>query len=99
MQTLTFDCEVDDTRDLVLHLPSTVAPGRHRISLLIDPPEPAGTEAPIAPISESAPPRTALWSQLAALRAQAEEEGVLPEPLSWDEVLTEVERRRGERDD
>ena len=41
MQTLTFDCEVDDTRHLVLRLPSTVAPGRHRISLVIDPPEPA----------------------------------------------------------
>jgi hypothetical protein len=99
MQTLIFDYEVDATRDLVLHLPTTVTPGRHRISVVIDPPETVDTEAPITPIPEGIPPRTALWTQLATLRDQAEKEGALPKPLSWDGVLAEVDRRRGEGDD
>lgn len=56
-------------------------------------------EATIVPIPDSAPPRTALWSRLTAIREQADKEGVLPEPLSWDGILEEVERRRGERSD
>ena len=50
-------------------------------------------------IGDSIPPRTALWSQLAALREQAAREGVLPEPLSWDGVLAESARRRRDVDD
>lgn len=96
---MTFDCEVNAAHDLVLHLPATVTPGRHRISLVIDPPDQATTESAITPIPEDVPPRTALWSQLARLRGQAEKEGLLPEPLSWEAVLTEVERRRGEGND
>jgi len=81
MNTLIFDCEVDATGDLVLRLPPTVKPGRHRISLVVDPPESADAEPPIVPIPDSIPPRTALWSQLAALRSQAEKEGELPASL------------------
>ncbi|WPL18200.1 hypothetical protein Thiowin_03259 [Thiorhodovibrio winogradskyi] len=99
MQTLVFDCEIDATRNLVLRLPTTVAPGHHRISVMIDPPALNKAEASITPIPESVAPRTELWSQLAALRQLAEEEGELSQPLSWDGVLAEVERRRGERDD
>jgi hypothetical protein len=99
MQTLTFECEVDLEHLLVLQLPPSVSPGRHRISLVIDPPEASGGDRVISPIGDSVPPRTALWSQLAALREQAAREGVLPEPLSWDGVLAESERRRGDVDD
>lgn len=99
MQTLTFDCEIDTTHDLVLRLPASVTPGRHRITLVIDPPGPPEMAAPLAPIPDSVAPRTPLWAQLAALRARAEQEGALPDPLSWDGLLAEVERRRGERDD
>jgi hypothetical protein len=98
MQTLTFGCEIDATRDLVLRLPASVTPGRHRISLVIDPPAPTDAEASLAPIPDNAPPRTELWARLAVLREQAEKDGALPEPLTWDGVLAEVERRRGERD-
>jgi hypothetical protein len=98
MQTLTFDCDIDTTRNLVLHLPKSVKPGCHRITLVIDPPESAVSE-PLAPVADSLAPRTPLWEQLARLRAQAEQEGELPEPLGWDALLTEVEQRRGERDD
>jgi hypothetical protein len=98
MQTLTFDCEIDNTQDLVLRLPKSVTPGRHRITLLIDPPESEPGEV-LAPVADSLAPRTPLWEQLSRLRAQAEQEGELPTPLAWDEMLAEVERRRGERDD
>ena len=99
MQTLTFECEVDLEHNLVLQLPPSVPPGRHRISLVIDPPEASGGERVISPIGDSIPPRTALWAQLAALREQAAREGVLPEPLSWDGVLAESARRRRDVDD
>ena len=91
MQTLTFDCEIGKSRDVVLRLPDSVTPGRHRIALVIDPPEQSEMLAPLAPIPDSVAPRTPLWAQLAALREQAEKDGVLPEPLSWDGVLAEVE--------
>jgi hypothetical protein len=93
MQTLTFECEVDLDLHLVLQLPPSVPPGRHRISLVIDPPEASGGEMVISPIGDRTPPRTALWAQLAALREQAARKGVLPEPLSRDEVLADVKQR------
>lgn len=55
--------------------------------------EPAPPAA-IALVAEGTPPRTALWAQLAALRDQAQQEGVLPEPMTWDEILAEAELRR-----
>ncbi|CAK0781602.1 conserved hypothetical protein [Gammaproteobacteria bacterium] len=99
MQTLTFECEINDAHDLVLRLPPSVSPGRHRISLVIDPTEPIATAETITPIPENVPPRTPLWSRLTFIRQQAEKTGALPEPLSWDGVLAEVQLRRGERDD
>lgn len=39
MQSLTFDCEIGQSRDVVLRLPASVNPGRHRIALVIDPAE------------------------------------------------------------
>ncbi len=98
MQTLTFDCQIEANLDLVLRLPSSVTPGRHRIALVIDPPEPEVGE-PLVPVADSVAPRTPLWAQLTALREQAEQAGELPEPLAWDALLAEVERRRGEGDD
>jgi len=98
MQTLTFDCEISHSRDLVLRLPDTVAPGRHRIAVVIDP-EATEDEAVITPVGDHTPPRTALWAQLEVLRAQAQQEGTLPPPLTCDEILAEVERRRGESGD
>lgn len=65
----------------------------------LSPGEPGDQEAALVPIPDHAPPRTALWSRLSAIREQAGREGLLPEPLSWDGILEEVERRRGERDD
>lgn len=99
MQTLTFECEVGAERNLVLRLPATVTPGRHRIAVVIDPLELTGTESDLIPVSDSVPPRTALWARLSALRDQAAREGELPAPMSWDEILAEVQRRRGEQDD
>ena len=99
MQTLVFECDVDIAHNLVLHLPPTVSPGRHHISLLITPSPHAEREVVIVPIPDNDPPKTALWTQLSTLREQAEKEGTLPEPLSWDGVLSEVRRRRGESDD
>jgi hypothetical protein len=99
MQSLTFDCEIGQSRDVILRLPDSVTPGRHRIALVIDPPEASKMLAPLAPVPDSVAPRTPLWARLAALRERAEKEGVLPEPLSWDGVLAEVEHRRGDRDE
>jgi hypothetical protein len=53
----------------------------------------------LRPVSADTPPRTSLWGQLEALREQAARQGVLPEPLSWDGILAEMERRRGERNE
>lgn len=99
MQAFLFECEVDTQHGLLLRLPPSVSPGRHRISVVIDPPESATPQEPMVPIAETDPPRTLLWARLAAIRAQAKADGTLPEPLSWDEVLDEMDRRRGERDD
>ena len=97
MQTLTFECEVTAERDLVLRLPATVAPGRHRIAVVIDPPELTAADSDVIPVGDSVPPRTALWARLNALRDQAAREGDLPTPMSWDDILAEVQRRRGEQ--
>lgn len=95
MQTITFECEINADRHLMLQLPRSIAPGHHRIAVLIDPPETKNhDEAPIAPLPEETPPRTALWAQLTALREQAQQEGVLPEPMTWDEILAEAAHRR-----
>jgi len=55
--------------------------------------------SPPRPVPEDAEPRTALWQRLSALRRQAEQNGELPEPMSWDEVLAETHRRRGDADE
>jgi len=99
MQTLTFECEISTERDLVLRLPMTVRPGRHRIAVVIDPLELTGDASDLVPVGDSVPPRTALWARLSALRDQAVRDGELPEPMSWDEILAEVQHRRGEQDD
>lgn len=99
MQTMTFDCEIGANHDLVLRLPNSVTPGCHRITLLIDPPESSDCDASIPPMPAQVPPRTALWARLEALRAQAQQNGLLPSALTCDEMLAEVERRRGEADD
>ena len=99
METLTIECDVTAERNLVLRLPSSVAPGRHRIAVIIDPVDDNTVDAPLLPVAEDAEPRTALWQRLSALRRQAEKNGELPEPMSWDEVLAETQRRRGDPDD
>jgi len=99
MQTLTFECEVTVERDLVLRLPTTIAPGRHRIALVIDPVESPASEADLNPVADTVPPRTGLWARLAAVRDQAAQAGELAKPMSWDDVLTEAQRRRGDLDD
>jgi hypothetical protein len=99
VQTLSFECEVTVERDLVLRLPATVTPGRHRIEIVIDPVEPAAAESDVIAVDEDVPPRTALWARLTALRDQAAQDAELPQPMSWDDVLSEVQRRRGEQDD
>jgi len=99
MQTLTFECEVTVERDVVLRLPATVAPGLHRIALVIDPVESSASEADLNPVADTVPPRTRLWARLAAVRDQAAQAGELAEPMSWDDVLAEAQRRRGDLDD
>ncbi|AUB82992.1 hypothetical protein THSYN_19935 [Candidatus Thiodictyon syntrophicum] len=42
MQTFTFDCDVDAHRGVVLRLPSSVLPGRHRLAVSVDPADAAG---------------------------------------------------------
>jgi hypothetical protein len=66
--------------------------------LTIDPLELAGAESDLIPVGENVPPRTALWAQLSTLRDSAAREGKLPTPMSWNEILAEVQRRRGEQD-
>ncbi|WP_295385548.1 hypothetical protein [uncultured Thiodictyon sp.] len=100
MQTFTFDCEIDAQHGVVLRLPRSVAPGRHRLAVIVDPPASAvAPDIPLRPVDTRTAPRTDLWRRLEALRAQAEETGALPAPMAWDAVLEEAERRRGERDD
>ncbi len=102
MQTFTFDCDLDAQRGVVLRLPSSVLPGRHRLAVIVDPPDAVGarTAGPaITPIDEGAAPRTDLWRRLESLRAQAIDAGELLPPMAWDAVLAEAERRRGEHDD
>ncbi|MGZ8217065.1 hypothetical protein [Methylomagnum sp.] len=94
MQTLTFDCEIGTSRDLVLRLPTTVKPGPHRFALVIDPDE--GEAEIMSPAPLNAPPRTALWQRLEAVRAEAKDHDEVPAPLPWEAILDEVQRRRGE---
>jgi hypothetical protein len=62
-----------------------------------DPPESFDSEAPTLPVPADVPPRTALWAQLEALRAKAQQEGTLPAELNVDEILswslTDAEKR------
>jgi hypothetical protein len=58
----------------------------------------AGAESDLVPVGDSVPPRTALWARLNALRDQAAQEGERPAPMSWDQILGEVQQRRGEQD-
>lgn len=53
-----------------------------------DPPESFDSEAPTLPVPADVPPRTALWAQLEALRAKAQQEGTLPAELNVDEILS-----------
>ena len=66
--------------------------------MTIYPLELAGAESDLIPVGDSVPPRTALWALLGALRDQGVREGELPEPMSWDDILAEVQRRRGEQE-
>jgi hypothetical protein len=100
MQSFTFDCEIDAQHGVLLRLPGSVAPGRHRLAVIIDPPASAVVpDVPLRPVDAHTAPRTDLWRRLEARRAQATETGALPAPLAWDAVLEDVERRRGGRHD
>jgi hypothetical protein len=99
METLTFECDVTDERSVVLRLPPSVRTGRHLIAVIIDPAEEGAVASPLCPVPEDAEPRTALWQRLSTLRRQAEQNGELPEPMSWDEILAEAQHRRGEPDE
>jgi hypothetical protein len=65
--------------------------------MISDPLELAEAESELIPVGDSVPPRTVLWARLNALRDQAACEGELPAPMSWDEILAEVQHRRGEQ--
>lgn len=98
MQTFTFECEVDARHGVVLRLPASVSPGRHRLAVAVDPPQDWAAQAPDAttpvppgPIDACVPPRTELWRRLEQLRCQAAQTGDLPEPMSWDAVLAATE--------
>lgn len=93
MQTLTFDCNLDSTRHLVLNLPTSVPLGRHRVAVVIDPPEVETATASITPSIAEEPARAALWQRLLALREQGIAEGM--HLMNWDEVNAEVRERRG----
>lgn len=88
MQTFTFEYTVDNSRHLVLNLPESVPPGRHRIAVLIDPPahQPAATPDPS--LAAETPERAELWSRLLGLREQAIMEGM--PLLGWEEINAEV---------
>jgi hypothetical protein len=47
METLTIECDVTAERNLVLRLPSSVAPGRHRIAVIINPVDDHTVDAPL----------------------------------------------------
>lgn len=104
MQTYTFECDVDSSRHLVLDLPKSVAPGRHRVSVIIDPAPTVTSETEAQPtvdkpligdaVVDHYQPRTELGRKLIALRrAHIEAGGKL---LTQDEILAEVRRSRGE---
>jgi hypothetical protein len=92
MQTLTIDYDIDSSRDLVVKLPASVAPGRHRIEIVIDPQRPKES-APAAEGGVETPDRAARWRELLALREQAIAEGM--PLLDWDGIDAEVRERRG----
>ena len=106
MQTFTLECEVDARHGVVLRLPTSVSPGRHRLAVVVDPPQDSAEQTlnakspvPLGPIAACEPPRTDLWRRLEKLRCQAAQTGDLPAPMSWDAVLAATAQRRGEVDD
>ena len=97
MLIFNIECDVPVNRTLVLNLPTSVLPGKHRIEVIVDPNERAPAFSAIetlTPVYDDVPPRTELWQRLMELRAQAEAEGM--PLLSQEEILVEVRRRRGE---
>lgn len=104
MQTYTFECDVDSSRHLVLDLPQSVAPGRHLVSVIIDPapivtPETEAQSAADRPLTGDAvvdhyQPRTELGRKLIALRRSYIEGG--GKLMTQDEILAELRRNRGE---
>jgi hypothetical protein len=95
METLTIECDVTAERSIVLRLPASVQPGRHRIAVIINPVDEGAVDSPLSPVAEDAEPRTALWQRISALRRQAEQNGELPEPMSWDKILAATRQCRG----
>ena len=82
MQTLTTECDVTTERTLTVHLPATVGPGRHRIALVTDPPEPIRAADEPTPLQDDDPPRTPLYARLSELRDAAVLAGELPAPMT-----------------
>ncbi len=98
MLTMTLNCDVSDNHTVVLQLPKSVPPGQHRIELVVDLADDMDKKNRLSPVYDDIPPRTELWQRLEALRAEARQCGDLPRPMSWDAILDEVHRRRGEHD-
>jgi len=93
MSPTVLEVAVAADHKLKIDLPCDIPAGtRIRVTL-----EPLGIGT-LHPIDLDLPARTPLWGRLEELRAQAAEEGVLPNPLSWDEVIAEAAERRGEED-
>jgi hypothetical protein len=93
MQTLTFECNLDSTRHLVLTLPANIPLGRHRVAVVIDPPETEVAAASITPNIKNEPARAELWQYLLGLREQSIKEGM--HLMNWDEINAEARDRRG----
>lgn len=104
MQTYTFECDVDSSGHLVLDLPKSVTPGRHRVSVIIDPAPTETSETEAQPtvdkpligdaVVDHYQPRTELGRKLIELRRAHIEAG--RRLLTQDEILAEVRRNRGE---
>lgn len=94
MNAVVFETVVTAEHQLHWTLPESLPVGS-KLRVTVEPID----SGQLHPVSADTAPRTSLWVQLEALREQAAREGVLPEPLSWDEILAEMERRRGERND
>jgi hypothetical protein len=91
MQTLTIDCEIDGNRELVVKLPAGIAPGRHRIEIVIDPP--TSDETTVASGGAETSARAERWSRLLALREEAIARGM--PLLEWRGIDAEQRERRG----